>query len=54
MNNPDNAGIHQLFGLVDGANMPAIPKNAIPKVAGFINRSKKNLNAAIFYNLLNK
>ena len=38
MNNPDNAGIHQLFGLVDGANMPAIPKNAIPKVAGFINR----------------
>ncbi|GEM_PF-3646328 len=38
MNNPDNAGNHQLLGLVDGANMPAIPKNAIPKVAGFINR----------------
>ena len=38
INSPDNAGIHQLFGLVHGANIPDIPINAIPKAAGFINK----------------
>ena len=38
INNPASAGIHQLFGLVYGANTPEIPMNAIPRVAGFINK----------------
>lgn len=38
MNNPDNAGIHQQLGLVDGASIPAAPMKTIPKVTGFINR----------------